>query len=382
MCKLWDRRSVICFLIFLLSDAAVGQQHPKYNAPAPPFALELVQSASGATATLESLKGQAVILEFWATWCAGCVAQIPHLNSIADSFRDKPVRFISVTDEDRDIVDWFLSKRPISGWVAIDKNGDTFRNYGVIGRPQTVLIDATGTYRGEIPGGELSQEKVKLLLAGTLRLDEPADNPSPRIGTEPNGPSPLVQVVIRTAMDVEQTGMSPGARRQTQDTWETWGLTLKGLFSYCSGFSEARIIVPQQYEKPRYDLLVTVPNATDENRKKIVWDALETTFQSNARREVREMNVYVLRKRKGVVPALVTSEQGKSVASLVPFMEGALRRPVVDESGLEGRYKFVWAYTTGLTAINAQLQGVLGLELVAERRPVEVLVFEPQSAVP
>jgi len=377
MRKHWNRLALLCAFICVLSCTAAAQQRPKLNSAAPAFTLDLVQGSADGQVTLESLKGKAVVLEFWATWCAGCVAQIAHLNSIAESFRDRPVRFVSLTDEDREVVNWFLSKRPIAGWVALDKHGRTFHDYGIVGRPRTVLIDSNGIYRGEMPAQDLTSETLDALLAGTLRIPELADSATPMVGTEANAPSPLVRVLIRPAMSVEQTGMSPGAMRQSDDTWEAWGIGLKTLVSYCFGSRETRVVLPEHYDKPLYDLLFVLPNGNDESRRRILQQAIETTFRAKVRRETRETDVYVLTKVTGREPRLVKSDQGKSVGWVARFAERVLLRPVVDESGVAGRYSFVWESATELATINAQLKDALGLELVPGRRSIEVLVFEP-----
>jgi len=72
-----------------------------------------------ANATLHALAGKAVVLEFWATWCAPCVAAIPHLNELATQFKDRPVVFLSVSDETPSVVEAFLQKHPIDGWSAL-----------------------------------------------------------------------------------------------------------------------------------------------------------------------------------------------------------------------------------------------------------------------
>jgi thiol-disulfide isomerase/thioredoxin len=108
----------------------------------------ILQAPAGIQPTLAALRGKAVVLEFWATWCGGCVAAIPHLNKLAAQFRSEPVIFLSVTDEGADVVRAFLKKRPINGRVGIDKDGATFRKYGIDGRPQTILIDAKGIFQG------------------------------------------------------------------------------------------------------------------------------------------------------------------------------------------------------------------------------------------
>src|SRR5436853_64351 len=85
--------------IVLTTPSLISAQIPRYGEPAPKLAFDLLQGHSQEKPTLESLKGQAIALEFWATWCTGCVWQIPHLNALAEQFKDAPVRFISITDE-------------------------------------------------------------------------------------------------------------------------------------------------------------------------------------------------------------------------------------------------------------------------------------------
>jgi len=68
----------------------------KIAAPAPPLTLSLLQAPSGTDVTWEALRGNVVVLEFWATWCGGCRDQIPHLNRLEEQFRNKPVRFMAL----------------------------------------------------------------------------------------------------------------------------------------------------------------------------------------------------------------------------------------------------------------------------------------------
>jgi thiol-disulfide isomerase/thioredoxin len=83
-------------------------------------ATTLLQAPPGATMDALSLHGKVVVLEFWATWCGPCVAAIPHLNELADKFKDQPVQFIAVTAENEATIKSFLTKRPIHAWVVLD----------------------------------------------------------------------------------------------------------------------------------------------------------------------------------------------------------------------------------------------------------------------
>ena len=150
--------------IFALSSWC-GAADLKIGAPAPPLTLrQLLQAPSGTDVTLETLKGSVVVLEFWATWCAGCRDQFPHWNRLEEQFRDKPVRFISLTDEEPGIVQRLLKDYPISG--GLDFNEQTFRRYNIDGRPVTVLIDSAGVPRAIGNASDLTGETIEKLLAG------------------------------------------------------------------------------------------------------------------------------------------------------------------------------------------------------------------------
>src|SRR5712691_10462103 len=62
--------------------------------------LKLLQPTAGAATDANALKDSVVVIEFWATWCAPCVAAIPHFNELMEKFKDKPVRFISISNEE------------------------------------------------------------------------------------------------------------------------------------------------------------------------------------------------------------------------------------------------------------------------------------------
>ena len=56
-----------------------------------------------------------------------CIPAIKHLNELAEKFKDKPVQFIAVTDEDGiSLVTKFLREQPIRGWVGLDTDGSVF----------------------------------------------------------------------------------------------------------------------------------------------------------------------------------------------------------------------------------------------------------------
>lgn len=147
-------------LLLAASILSVGE-------PAPPLAVkQLLQAPEGAKTVWPDLQGKAVVLEFWATWCAPCVEQIPHWNALAERFRDRPIQFLAVSSEDPEMVAQFLDKRPMAGWIGLDPGGAAFKAYGVEGVPYTVLVDAKGVVRGITSLQDLTAADLEALLAG------------------------------------------------------------------------------------------------------------------------------------------------------------------------------------------------------------------------
>src|SRR6516165_2428313 len=108
--------------VFTITVGALGAAQPvRLGAPAPSLNLsKLLNAPSDAVANWPALRRQAVVLEFWATWCPPCVEQIPHLNKLAEQFRDSKVLFLSVTYEDAATVLAFTARRPMAEWIGID----------------------------------------------------------------------------------------------------------------------------------------------------------------------------------------------------------------------------------------------------------------------
>ena len=88
----------------------------------------------------EALGDRVVVLEFWATWCAPCIAAIPHMNDLVEQFADRGVLFLSVTDEGEDLIRPFLEKHPMKGVVALDTDRSILKDFKVQSWPQTHII--------------------------------------------------------------------------------------------------------------------------------------------------------------------------------------------------------------------------------------------------
>jgi len=147
-----DGPEAVIFAIVLVAAALAGfmflgrcSGRGKPLGPAPDAGIpSLLQAPMPALGSLRDLRGKAVVLEFWATWCDTCRETVPHMNKLREQFRGRPVVFLSVTDEPRAAVEAFLKEHPITGWIGLDEGGRLGNAFGVRGIPQVFLIDREG----------------------------------------------------------------------------------------------------------------------------------------------------------------------------------------------------------------------------------------------
>lgn len=135
---------VLTLVCVTLSAESRATERPE-SVLAPRFNLERLD---GAWLTLESLRGQIVIVDFWATWCLPCKVQIPELNryisSLNEAAREEVVLLgVSVDVEGRDVVADYVQRVTMSYPVLLGDEA-LARRYGAPGFPTLAVIDAQG----------------------------------------------------------------------------------------------------------------------------------------------------------------------------------------------------------------------------------------------
>lgn len=373
-----------------------GAQIPaiKIGDTAPEIKLEkLLQAPPGADTAATGLKGKVVVLEFWATWCMPCVPAIKHMNTVAEKFKDRPVQFIAVTDEgDEPLVTKFLKEQPIRGWVGLDTDGSVFRAYKPSGRPHTVLLDRDGKIAAITYPEDVTAAVLEDLLAGKIVSLRPkplaSDMDLEKYLAETRGE--LFQATIQ-----HSTGSGPlyGAVLQGPGRIESDGQPLQAAIVTAYRTSNYRIVESVSLPKGFYRFKVLVPKGREELAYPVFQQALEVTFGLKIRREMRELDVMVLRPLNGKAANLPPSKATESVEmmakgflrakkqpikKLVDMLEGMfLRQPVVDETGLKAEYD--WALPYNMASNNVLLDAIrtqLDLEVVKDKRRIEFLVIE------
>ncbi len=422
-CRLNKRLSITMGLVLtVLFPVVVKAAPPQVGDPAPVLGLEkLLQAPKGTTLDWKALRGKVLVLEFWATWCGPCVREIPFLNKLTHSFKDKPVRFISITDEPESVIRPFLEKKPIHGWVGLDTDGSIFKAYGVSSRPTTVVVDQHGKLVGWTDPGTLCDHPEILddLLAGRPRKLGGADykqrsdllthmglDIGTLAGDEKN--RPLCLIAIRPAAPPER---KPFANTDRASFFRD--ITLRTMIARIHEIAHHRIIstVPLSKDK-KYDVVFYWPKGDMKLGRALLRQTIEATFDLSIRREKRVMDVHVLTVSPGVQPTLEpgrdrmlyeakTGQYAPTREVLARMRAGetffmamgntnrladnlsfALERPVVDETELKGLYSLCLPYD--FKKPNKQLlikmvNEKYGLKLTPAKREIEVLVVEGSS---
>lgn len=132
--------------------------------PAPDFT---VPGLEGGTVTLSNYRGRVVLVNFWATWCPPCRAEMPELETVYRQQRDAGFVILGIDQAENDAtVRDFVTGRGFSWTFALDRDGAVSRVYGALGLPTSVLVDRDGrivhTWSGALTRADLERRLAEL----------------------------------------------------------------------------------------------------------------------------------------------------------------------------------------------------------------------------
>lgn len=113
---------------------------------------------TGEILTLSELKGKKVILNFWASWCGPCKAEMPHMQNYYEKYKDEAnVEIVAVnmtTQERRGIegIEQFVEEYGLTFPIPLDESGEVIDAYRVMTIPTTYMIGTDGTIANRMIG--------------------------------------------------------------------------------------------------------------------------------------------------------------------------------------------------------------------------------------
>jgi len=149
-----------------LAQSAVPAQMGEVGQPAPEFVLE---RPDGTVTHLADYRGSVVLLNFWATWCAPCRAEMPEIEQIYQRNRERGFEVFAINlQESPTEVQTFMADLGLSFPALLDRDGGTSRAYRARALPSSFLIDRKGTVQyvriGTLTHDTLEEELRKVGL--------------------------------------------------------------------------------------------------------------------------------------------------------------------------------------------------------------------------
>ena len=166
---------VIALLVALLAWKIAGDSQGRHlptaigrgELPEAPL-FELPRLDEESTLALASLRGKAVVINFWASWCAPCRDEAPVLEAAWQQYRDQGLVVLGVDREDReDDARGFIEEFALTYPNVRDAEDSLETPYGVLGFPHTYFVDRRGRLVAHIPGpvDELSDLEPAIMAA-------------------------------------------------------------------------------------------------------------------------------------------------------------------------------------------------------------------------
>jgi len=125
------------------SVAEVGKAAPLFEYP----------DSTGKIWKLADLKGNVVFVNFWATWCTTCEAEMPHKQALYEKMQDKPFKMFGMLfrDDPANLPEYYRT-HTVKAPTLISPDNEAGKIYGITGVPETFIIDKEGIIREKLVG--------------------------------------------------------------------------------------------------------------------------------------------------------------------------------------------------------------------------------------
>jgi cytochrome c biogenesis protein CcmG/thiol:disulfide interchange protein DsbE len=149
----------------IAAKPAAALAAPRVGQPAPAFSLPTID---GKTLTLASLRGKAVYLNFYATWCPPCNEEAPVIGRLSDKYKARGLTVLGVDElEDATKAKEFLTKHHLTYGAVVDGDGKAGKDYGALGLPVHIFIGRDGVVK-TFRYGEMNPDEIEAAIKGIL----------------------------------------------------------------------------------------------------------------------------------------------------------------------------------------------------------------------
>ena len=166
MKKTCTRILSIIFSMMLMGIVFNPANAANIDKPAPDFTLK---SLSGKNLKLSELRGNVVMINFWASWCGPCRQEMPLLNALHNKYEPLGFTVLGVNvEENSSDARGFLGNTPVDFPVLLDNTNKVSKMYNVVAMPTTVVVDRDGNMRYLHKGYKPGEEEIYLEMVRSL----------------------------------------------------------------------------------------------------------------------------------------------------------------------------------------------------------------------
>ncbi len=141
---------------------------PREGFSAPDFTLELL---GGGQTTLSDLRGKAVVINLWASWCPPCKAEMPAIQKVYEKNKERGLEVLAVNTTYQDseqAAASFIDEFDLTFPIPLDRTGTVSRQYQLRALPSTFFVDRQGVIRKVIIGGPMSETTIQIAVEEIL----------------------------------------------------------------------------------------------------------------------------------------------------------------------------------------------------------------------
>ena len=150
------------------TSTAGGIPAPRQGFLAPDFTLN---TTDGETVTLSELRGQAVLVNLWATWCPPCRAEMNAIQKLYNEYKSQGFTVLAVNmtyQDDFSAIAPFVGQNDLTFPILLDETGDMARKYELRSLPSSFFIDRNGTIQEVVIGGPMSEALLRTRVESIL----------------------------------------------------------------------------------------------------------------------------------------------------------------------------------------------------------------------
>jgi thiol-disulfide isomerase/thioredoxin len=141
--------TVLCLLL-TTSFVQARELAPYQGGATPPLVLK---DLAGKTHKLEDYRGRVVLINFWASWCPPCRAEMPSMQRLKEKMAGKPFTILAVDmGEEADVVTAYIQTLKTDFAILLDSDGKTLKSWKVFAFPTSFVLDAEGNIRYSLFG--------------------------------------------------------------------------------------------------------------------------------------------------------------------------------------------------------------------------------------